>query len=371
MLEIDIYKYNLDDPTYIDDWTSISDIGQKFHGQLLTYQSYLQEEDRYVSTIQELLQFLHVQNLTVDWCSKFFSLRYHQKHGRLTSTQSQLYQKLDKGLIVNRNEIADIIRLNLRESIDCSLSNTTITIYFDYDYYMSIKIADKSALHYITNIIKRHGLFWRPSKNHYYPEDEDNKVAFGFTWNNGLINPPGDYHHDLRISKDDPLNRTYTEWSHFNEIENGLVWAEYQTVEQKYLQLVLDFLKYFQVNQLSINGGLEFTTIQELGVPAQYFTSQEEVLFQKLQEYDENVEDRILEPFIIPKKDFSTLFQLIFKGRFNTWINTGSVSIQFDSSFRLYLSFYGHKKEVQKLVEKHGLYWQERQPPYHKAVGFR
>ena len=62
MLEIDIYKYNLDNPTYIDDWTSISDIGKKFHGKILTYQNYLQEEDRYVNTIQELLQFFHVTN---------------------------------------------------------------------------------------------------------------------------------------------------------------------------------------------------------------------------------------------------------------------------------------------------------------------
>ncbi len=36
MLEIDLYKYNLDNPTYIDDWTSISDIGKKFHGKILT-----------------------------------------------------------------------------------------------------------------------------------------------------------------------------------------------------------------------------------------------------------------------------------------------------------------------------------------------
>ncbi|MBF8971123.1 MULTISPECIES: hypothetical protein [unclassified Streptococcus] len=369
MLEIDIYKYNLEDSTYIDDWTSISDIGQKFHGQLLTYQSYLQEEDRYVNTIQELLQFLHIQNLTVDWCSKFFSLRYHQKHGRLTSVQSQLYQKLDKGLIVNRNEIADIIRLNLRESIDCSLSNSIITIYFDYDYYMSIKIADKSDLHHIINIIKKHGLFWRPSKNHYYPEDKDNKVAFGFTWNNGLINPPGDYHHDLRISKDDPLNRTYTEWSHFDEIENGLDWAEYQTVEQKYLQLVLDFLDKFQVSEFAINS-LSLNNIQELGVSEQYFSPQEKVLFQQMYKYEETVEDWTIEPFIVRKEDFSTLFKLMFKRVFTSWITDGSISIQFDASFRLYLSFYGHKKEVQELVEKHGLYWQERQPPYHEAVDF-
>ncbi|MBF0700281.1 hypothetical protein [Streptococcus danieliae] len=361
MLEIDLYKYNLDNPTYIDDWTSISDIGKKFHGKILTYQNYLQEEDRYVNTIQELLQFFHVQNLTVDWCSKFFSLRYHQKHGRLTSVQSQLYQKLDKGLIVNKNEIADIIRLNLRESIDCSLSNSAITIYFGYDYYMAIKIADKSTLHSITNIIKRHGLFWRFSKNHYYSEDKNDNVAFEFTWNNGLINPPGDYHHDLRISKDDPLNRTYTEWSHFNEVENGLSFQDYQVVENHYLQLLLEILDFFGIQEFSLDS-LDKYNIENLMVSSHFFTQAEETFFQQLPEDFEKI--------TITNSDFSIFFRLMFRRRIQAWIETDFLSIQFDSSYRLYLSFYGHKKEIQNLIEKHGLYWQERQPPYHEAVHF-
>ncbi|MBF8971142.1 hypothetical protein [Streptococcus sp. NLN76] len=235
---------------------------------------------------------------------------------------------------------------------------------------MYIESSSKAHFKEFQKIINREGLYWQEFSIAPYHLDTDDVNALSFSWGDDQINPPGDYHHDLRISKDNPLNRTYTEWSHFEEIENGLDWGEYQTVEQKYLQLVLDFLEYFQVNQLAVNGGLGFTTIQELGVPAQYFTSQEEILFQKLQEYDKNVEDWTVESFIVQKEDFSTLFQLIFKGRYNTWISTSHISIQFDSSYRLFLSFYGHKKEVQELVEKHGLYWQERQPPYHEAVDF-
>lgn len=141
-------------------------------------------------------------------------------------------------------------------------------------------------------------------------------------------------------------------------------------MEQRYLQLVLDFLDKFQVSEFAING-LHLNNIQELGVSEQYFSPQEKALFQQMYEYEETVEDWTIEPFIVRKEDFSTLFKLMFKGVFTNWLTDDSITIQFDSSFRLYLSFYGHKKEVQKLVEKHGLYWQERQPPYHEAVGFR
>lgn len=370
MYTLEVYKYDKHSKKYHGDWTAVSDIGKIIHGKVLTLEEYLKEEDRHVQLIVDILSYLQVTSLEVNYLSKSFSLRFNQTHDYLDSNLSILYQKLENGLVLSMNEIQDAIRLNLRECLACLFISEDIEIAVDYDYYIEIHLYSNNQVNDIITIIENKGLFWNQLEHPKIRYDLEEQLAYNYTWGDGQINPPGDYHHDLRISKDDPLNRTYTEWSHFDEIENGLDWGEYRATEQKYLQLVLDFLEYFQVNQIAVNEGLGFTTIQELGVPAQYFTSQEEILFQKLQEYDKNVEDWTIESFIVQKEDFSTLFQLIFKDRFNTWISTDSVTIQFDSSFRLYLSFYGHKKEVQQLVEKHGLYWQERQPPYHEAVDF-
>ncbi|WP_303977802.1 hypothetical protein [Streptococcus danieliae] len=366
-----IHKYDKSNPNYIQDWISISDIGKIFYGTVLTLDKYLKIENSYIQTIHEILDFMKIDTLEIRAIEKGFSLQYIRKNSLINAKQASFYQMLDNGVYLTQNGITEAIKLNLREALWCRLYNPKIEVNFGYDYYMGITVAEQEKIEIFKKIIEKHGLYWQEFTTSPFKLEEEFKKAKTFFWGDGQTNPSGDYHHDLRISKDDPLNRTYTEWSHFDEIENGLDWEEYQAVEQKYLQLVLDFLEFFQINHLAVNGGLEFTSIQELSVPAHYFSPQEETLFQQLQEYDETVEDWTVESFMIPKEDFTTLFQLIFKGRFYTWISTASITIQFDSSYRLYLSFYGHKKEIQQLVEKHGLYWQERQPPYKKAVGFR
>ncbi|MHB9782621.1 hypothetical protein ACXM1Q_007775 [Streptococcus sp. 10F2] len=373
MTTFKIHKYDKSSKKYYGDWTVVSDIGDYFHGQELTLEEYLKTETHYTQVVLKLLDHLHIDRLQVRYLSRLFSLHWNQQHTFFNQELSLLYQKLEQGIELNQQEIEDTIRLNLRGAVNCLLYHPKIEIFMGYDYYMYVKLDQNFPLDIISNIIKSEKLYLEALENfdYFYEDIVENRLALGYIWSDGSNNPPGDYHHDLQISKDNPLNRTYTEWSNFDEIENGLDWEDYRPVEQKYLQLVLDFLESFQVAELFLNRILEFTTIQELGVPSHYFSSKEEALYQKLYEYEENVEDRTVESFIVQKKDFSTLFQLIFKGRLNTWISTGSVSIQFDSSYRLYLSFYGHKKEIQELVKKHGLYWQERQPPYHEAVDFK
>ncbi|MVX58278.1 hypothetical protein E5983_01135 [Streptococcus danieliae] len=371
MPALSIYKYDKSNPNYGDDWTAISDIWDSFYGTVLTLEDYLEVENRYVKTIEKILRLFNIDSLEVRELSKYFSVQFQKRESLLNPKQCQLSQQLDNGLLLTGEAISEVARFNLREAVWCRLYSPNLQVHFGYDYYMYVQSMDEEKLEQCKQIIREMDLYYQEFSISPHQMEEEDIAPFTYTWGDGQTNPPGDYHHDLRISKDDPLNRSYTEWSHFDEIENGLDWEEYQAVEQKYLQLVLDFLEFFQINHLAVNGGLEFTSIQELGVPAHYFSPQEEALFQQLQEYDETVEDWTIESFMIPKEDFTTLFQLIFKGRFYAWINTDSITIQFDSSYRLYLSFYGHKKEVQQLVEKHGLYWQERQPPYKKAVGFR
>lgn len=370
MPALSIHKYDKSNLNYMEDWTAISDIGGTFYGKVLTLEDYLEAENQYVQTIAKILQLFNIDSLEVRELEKYFSLQSQKKENRLNHDQYQLFHQIDNGLLLTGKEIFEVVRFNLREVLWCRLYSPNLQIHFGYDYYMYVQSTDEKKLEQCKQIIRQKHLYYQEFSISPYQMEEEDIAPNTYTWGDGQMNPPGDYHHDLRISKDNPLNRTYTEWSNFDEIENGLDWSEYQTVEQRYLQLVLDFLDKFQVSEFAING-LHLNNIQELGVSEQYFSPQEKALFQQMYEYEETVEDWTIEPFIVRKEDFSTLFKLMFKGVFTNWLTDDSITIQFDSSFRLYLSFYGHKKEVQKLVEKHGLYWQERQPPYHEAVGFR
>ncbi|MVX58282.1 hypothetical protein E5983_01155 [Streptococcus danieliae] len=370
MPALSIHKYDKSNPNYVDDWISISDIGASFYGKVLTLEDYLEVENRYVQTIEKILTLFNINSLEVRELEKSFSLQFQKKTSLLNSNQCQLYQQLDNGFLLTGATISELIRFNLREAVWCRLYSPDLQIHFGYDYYMYVQSMDAETLEQCKEIIRKENLYYQEFAFSPYQMEEEDIPIFTYTWGDGQTNPPGDYHHDLRISKDDPLNRTYTEWSHFDEIGHGLAWEEYQATEQKYLQLVLEVLNFFQVTEITVSGGLGFTSVQKLGVPAHYFSPQEETLYQKIYDYRENIEDWTIESFHIQKEDFSTLFQIIFKDRLSTWIITDPLTIQFDSSYRLYLSFYGHKKEVQQLVEKQSLYWQERQPPYHETVDF-
>ena len=65
MPALSIYKYDKSNPNYVDDWTAISDIGDSFYGKVLTLEDYLEVENRYVQTIEKILQLFNVSNLEV------------------------------------------------------------------------------------------------------------------------------------------------------------------------------------------------------------------------------------------------------------------------------------------------------------------
>ncbi|MBJ6746389.1 hypothetical protein JEQ21_07980 [Streptococcus sp. 121] len=373
MPALSIHKYDKSNLNYIEDWTAISDIGDTFYGKVLTLEEYLRVENRYIQTINKILQLFNIDSLEVRELEKRSSIQSQKKENRLNYDQYQLFHQIDNGLLLTGKEIFEVARFNLREVLWCRLYSPRLQIHFGYDYYMYVQSMEEEKLEQCKEIIRENNLYYQEFSTSPYQMEEEDIAPYTYTWGNGQMNPSGDYHHDLRISKDNPLNRTYTEWSNFDEIENGLDWEEYQATEQKYLQLVLDFLELFQITKLVFNG-LSLNKISELDVPTHYFSPQEKSLFQQLYEYEkyeETIQDWRIEVFTLRKENFSTFFKLMFKGIFTDWITNNSITIQFDASYRLYLSFYGHKKEVQKLVEKHGLYWQERQPPYHQAVGFR
>lgn len=370
MPALSIHKYDKSNPNYLEDWTSISDIGGTFYGKVMTLDDYLAIENQYVKTIEQILTLFNINYFEVGQLEKSFSLRFQRRVNLLNDKQCRLFQQMDNGFLLTGESISELVRFNLREALWCRLYNSDIQIHFGYDYYMYVQSQDEEKLEQCKKIIRENNLYYQEFPISPYQIEEEDIDPFTYSWGDGHSNPPGDYHHDLRISKDNPLNRTYTEWSNFDEIEHELDWKEYQTTEQKYLQLLLDFLEVFQVSELTNTGlHLQLYTFPELGVSEQYFSPKEKALFRQMYEFEETVEDS-LESFIVLKKDLSTLFKLMFKGVLTNWFTDGSITIQFDSSYRLYLSFYGHKEEVKELVEKHGLYWQERQPPYHEVVSF-
>ncbi|MCU0082345.1 hypothetical protein [Streptococcus danieliae] len=364
MTTFQIYKYDKSSKEYYGDWTVVSDIGNYFHGEQLTLEEYLKTETHYTQVVLKLLKYLHIDRLQVKYLSKLYSLHWNQQHTFFNQELSTPYQKLEQGIELNQQEIEDTIRLNLRGAVNCLLYHPKIEVFMGYDYYMYVKLNQNFPLDIISSIIKREKLYWEALENfdYFYEDIAENRLALGYTWSDGSSNPSGDYHHDLQISKEPPADRLKATWTAFDGV-TPLHLDDYLRIEQAYLALVLDFLKENEIREFQAKY-LSFNSEDTLGVSSDSFSAEEESLFHHLQ----TIED--LEPIYIQEKNFVPFFRLLFKGRLNAWIKVNSLSIQFDSSYRLYLSFYGHKKEVQQLVEKHGLYWQERQPPYHEAVDF-
>ncbi|MBG9368260.1 hypothetical protein [Streptococcus sp. NLN64] len=215
---------------------------------------------------------------------KYFSIQSRKKENRLNSDQYQLFHQIDNGYLLTGKEIFEVAQFNLREVLWCRFYSPSLQIHFGSDYYMYVQSMEEDKFEQCREIIRENNLYYQEFSISPYQMEEEDIVPYTYTWGDGQLNPSGDYHHDLRISKDNPLNRTYTEWSNFDEIENGLDWEEYQAIEQKYLQLVLDFLELFQITKLVFNG-LSLNKISELDVPPHYFSPQEKILFQQLYEY--------------------------------------------------------------------------------------
>lgn len=153
-----------------NDWTSISEIGKKFDGKELTFEDYKKIEDAYVHAIMLFMDFLNLNSLTVPYLEKHRKRPYPDIYR--SKTMLELFKKITVGQELDKNEVADVARLMLRETLWSKLeSKDKMFVHFGYDYYMYIgsskELPDSSK-----NEIEKSGLFVEEFESPYLDEEK-------------------------------------------------------------------------------------------------------------------------------------------------------------------------------------------------------
>lgn len=112
-------KFRVDGKFTIDDWTSISDVGNVFSGHILTMQEYKTTEQNYIDFVKNILQICSISELEVVQLEKYKSHLKWKDHQRIKFPQ-----------------ISSFMKDCLREKCWAKLEANDFYIYFGYDYYM-------------------------------------------------------------------------------------------------------------------------------------------------------------------------------------------------------------------------------------------
>ncbi len=121
-----VSRYSSDLAARRADWSSISDVGASFHGEVLTQQTYEQVEQRYLDAARRFLADSNIDRLSVldvDW----------------TADVPLARREIADRPFVTPDEAIAICRLQLREDLSCRLeSPDRFYLHFGFDLYMYI-----------------------------------------------------------------------------------------------------------------------------------------------------------------------------------------------------------------------------------------
>lgn len=113
-----------------DEWTAYSEIGSK-----VSEEEYLETEEKYINAVLSFMNEMNVDKLYLK------DLELHSE-GVMEQNASSFMLTMWLGKEVSKQEIKELIKLTLRESIWCSLSyKKQFSVHFGYDYYMYIGAA--------------------------------------------------------------------------------------------------------------------------------------------------------------------------------------------------------------------------------------
>lgn len=167
-----ITKYN---PTFRDErgaylkdeWTSVSDVGASFDGELLTFDQYREVEDAHISTALSFVSEAGLDALTVVY------LEAHNVHPKAKDLLGiTLDPKLvRRGMELSGGALSDVCRLVLREILWCKLESASgFYLHFGYDYYMYVGSPASSERSIAYG--KRAGLYVEEMESPYLAEAE-------------------------------------------------------------------------------------------------------------------------------------------------------------------------------------------------------
>ncbi|MEK6190268.1 MAG: hypothetical protein N2A99_04670 [Carnobacterium alterfunditum] len=128
MKSIRVTKYNPQNSdeeglyTLLDEWTSISDVGKMYHGQIFTMEQYLVAEEKYIRAVRLLMQKTSVNQL------KLLDLENHSYKTALN---------LSEGKTIPISLVSELVKMILREEVwERLVAKNQFEIHFGYDYYM-------------------------------------------------------------------------------------------------------------------------------------------------------------------------------------------------------------------------------------------
>lgn len=109
-----------------EDWTSISDVGRSFAGDVLTREAYDEVESQYLNALRLVLTEEHATSLRVTDLLR-------------ASTASATRDSIAEGVIVDIEGAISVCRAQLREELSCHLATDDgFSVDVGFDYYLYI-----------------------------------------------------------------------------------------------------------------------------------------------------------------------------------------------------------------------------------------
>lgn len=141
--------------TLVEEWTSISDVGDSYEGQVFTMDQYLATEEKYVKAVEVLMQKTGIINL------KIVSLENHSNESDFDLTE---------GKTIPRKFVKELVKMILREKIWGKLvAKNQFEVHFGYDYYMYF-IGESLTEEIIEELKKIEGLYVENMPSPYFDQ---------------------------------------------------------------------------------------------------------------------------------------------------------------------------------------------------------
>lgn len=144
MKKYSITKYSQSIDLNKDEWTSICDIGKKINVVNLSPEIYKKTEDAYVNAILLIANHMKINKFKVKEISRWKDLKSEiisdlEKKELYTDEMLKLYDNIKDNDFINKSELSNLIRLELREDIGGKIYVPyRFKIFIGYDYMMGV-----------------------------------------------------------------------------------------------------------------------------------------------------------------------------------------------------------------------------------------
>lgn len=144
MYRYSITKYFEFNISNYNDWGSICDIGKEYKGIKLTAEEYMRVENAYVESIMKITEFMKLEQFRIKnvWYSQDFLKRLKKNNviqNLYTDSMIQVYKNVGNDSFFGKNELSDLIRLELREDMAGLIYVPyRLKVFIGYDLMMSV-----------------------------------------------------------------------------------------------------------------------------------------------------------------------------------------------------------------------------------------